>query len=225
MGSLTDFYVPIAAWVREKLGKPLPETLELRAEIVARIEQARLAARDAGILDQVFDAGLFPVVVWIDESLMCANWGGAQEWRTMLLQKAYFRTGNGGVEFFRRLSALGAEPTDREILAVYYMILQLGFQGQYGMDEDANASLPVRRQLQTILEPVRLGSAEQEVLFPGTLPEKTALPGASQEHRTRRRRIGTVLLWAVPPGVLLILFVIFDRIVHGMVQDVMGHLH
>ena len=224
MGNLTDYYVPVVAWVRECLGRTLPEALELRAEIQTRIEQARLASREGGIGDKVFEAGLFPVVVWIDESLMCANWSGAIEWRTMLLQKAFFRTGNGGVEFFRRLSALGSESVDREVLAVYYMILQLGFQGQYGMEGEENSSLPVRRQLQTVLEPSR-PSDEQTPLFPGVMPAVAALPGETHEGLTRRRRLGTLLLWAVPPGLLLILFMVFDRIVHSMVQDVMSHLH
>ena len=125
---------------------------------------------------------------------------------------------------FRRLSALGSGPEDREILAVYYMILQLGFQGQYGALGEESSSLPVRRQLQAVLEPV-FSSGEGKALFPEALPGEKALPGSSPEGQTRKRRIRTLLLWGAPPAVLLILFIVFDRIVHQMAGDVMGHLH
>ena len=224
MAILTDHFVPVAAWVREQLGRPLPEPALLRAEILSRIEQARSLTREAGVEERLFEAGLFPVVAWIDESLMSANWAGALEWSRGLLQKSLFRTGNGGVEFFRRLSALGSGPEDREVLAVYYMILQLGFQGQYGALGEESSSLPVRRQLQAILEPVS-SSSEGKALFPEALPGETALPGSSPEGQSRKRRIRTLLLWGAPPAFLLILFLVFDRIVHQMAGDVMGHLH
>ncbi len=224
MVSLTDYYVPIAGWVLERSrGETLPPAVEVRAEVIARIEKARRAAKEAGIDEKVFEAGLFPVVVWIDESLMCANWTGANEWRTMLLQKSHFKIVNGGVEFFRRLSALGPDPTDREILAIYYMVLHLGFQGQYGMKDKENASLQVRQRLQNLLEPVR--RSEGEPLFSGVLPTTTATTGITSKSRSRNRRLRTVLLWGVPPGLLLVLFVVFDRIVHQKIQNALIHLY
>ena len=224
MAILTDYFVPVVAWVRDQMGRPLPESLPLRAEILSHIEGARLAAREEGVEEKTFEAGLFPVVAWIDESLMSANWAGAHEWSRMLLQKALFRTGNGGVEFYRRLSALGSGPEDREILAVYYMILQQGFQGQYGALGQESSSLPVRRQLQTLLEPP-LSGQEATALFPGSRSKEPALAAITAEGRDRNRRLRSLLVWIVPPAVLLVLFMVFDRIVHSMAQDVMGRFH
>ena len=224
MAILSDYFVPVVAWVREQMARPLPEAVALRAEILSRIERARLSAREEGVDEKQFDAGLFPVVAWIDESLMSANWAGAHEWSRMLLQKSLFRTGNGGVEFFRRLSAMGSGPEEREILAVYYMILQLGFQGQYGALGEESSSLPVRRQLQTVLEPALSGQDNAE-LFPASRSREAALPGKKDEGRERKRRLRTLLFWAVPPAVLLVLFVVFDRSVHSMAQEVLGRFH
>jgi type VI secretion system protein ImpK len=224
MAALTDYYVPVAAWVKDQLMRGVPlQPIEIRAEIVSRIERARRAAKEAGIEEKVFDDGLFPVIVWIDESLMCADWSGANEWRSMLLQKAHFKIVNGGVEFFRRLSALGPDPMDREILAVYYMILHLGFQGQFGMKGGENGALQVRQRLQNLLEPVRL--SEGGTLFAGVLPASLALSSASAETRNRKRRTKTLLVWGTPPAVLLILYGVFDRIIHQMVQNVLIRLH
>ena len=224
MAILTDSFVPVVAWVREQMSRTLPEPVSLRAEILSRIERARLAAREEGVEEKTFEAGLFPVVAWIDESLMSANWSGSIEWSRMLLQKALFRTGNGGVEFFRRLSALGSGPEEREILAVYYMILQLGFQGQYGALGEESSSLPVRRQLQTLLEPAAIG-AEGAALFPASRAKEAALPAGGAEGRDRDRRLRSLLFWILPPALLLVLFVVFDRIVHSMAQDMMGRFH
>ncbi len=224
MAPLTDYYVPVAAWVKDQLMRGVPlQPLEIRAEILSRIERARLAAKEAGIEEKVFDDALFPVVVWIDESLMCADWSGANEWRSILLQKAQFKIVNGGVEFFRRLSALGPDPVDREILAVYYMILHLGFQGQFGMKGGESGALQVRQRLQNLLEPVRL--AEGGTLFAGVLPASHVFSSAGQETRNRKRRMKTLLVWGTPPAVLLILYVVFDRIIHQMVQNVLIRLH
>ena len=141
----------------------------------------------------------------------------------MLLQKAHFNIVNGGVEFFRRLSALGPEPADREILAVYYMALHLGFQGQYGMKGGDQSAIQVRQRLQILLEPARL--SEGEALFPGVLPATMALSDPGGYARKKNRRVRTLLLWGTPPGILLILFVVFDRIIHRMVQNVLSHLY
>ncbi len=224
MGALSDYYVPIAAWVKDRLlAGTLASPIEVKAEITSRIEKARRATQEDGIEEKLFEAGLFPVVVWIDESLMCSDWPGANEWRSMLLQKAHFNIVNGGVEFFRRLNALGPEPTDREVLAVYYMALHLGFQGQYGMKGGDNSSIQVRQRLQNLLEPARL--SEGESLFPGVLPASMALSDAGSYVRNRNRRLRTILLWGTPPGILLILFLVFDRIIHQMVQNVLIHLY
>ena len=224
MAILSDDFVPLVAWVREQLSRPLPEPAAFRAEILSRIDRARISARERGVEESLFESGLFPVVAWIDESLMQSNWAGATEWSRNLLQKALFKTGNGGVEFFRRLSALGTGPEEREVLAVYYMILHLGFLGQYGAMGEESSSLPVRRQLQAVLEPAA-SPLEAKALFPESLSGPMALPGASPGGETRKRRIRTLALWGGPPAVLLVLYVVFDRIVHQMVGDVMGHLH
>ena len=224
MAALTDYYVPVASWVKDRLmGRCESPAIEIRAEIMSRIERARRSAMENGIEEKVFEAGLFPVVVWIDEILMCTEWPGADEWRSMLLQKAHFKIVNGGVEFFRRLSALGPEPQDREVMGVYYMILHLGFQGQLGMKGGESGALQVRQRLQNLLEPVR--NPEGEFLFSGVLPAPAALAGATPEISLRKRRTKTLLLWGSPPFVLLILYVVFDRIIHHTVQNVLTHLN
>ncbi len=224
MAALTDYFVPVASWVKDRLmGKSQMSALEVRAEIMSRIERARRSAKEDGVDEKVFEAGLFPVVVWIDEILMCTEWPGANEWRSMLLQKAHFKIVNGGVEFFRRLSALGPEPVDREIMGIYYMILHLGFQGQLGMKGGESGSIQVRQRLQNLLEPAR--NPEGEFLFAGVLPAPAALSGKSPEISLQKRRVKTFLLWGAPPLVLLILYAVFDRIIHHMVQNVLTHLN
>ena len=86
-----------------------------------------------------------------------------------------------------------------------------------------NSSIQVRQRLQNLLEPARL--SEGESLFPGVLPASMALSDAGSYVRNRNRRLRTILLWGTPPGILLILFLVFDRIIHQMVQNVLIHLY
>ena len=222
MMTLSDCLIPVLAYVKDRLDHSLPDTSTLREEILDRIENARSQAKISGISGKTFESGLFPAVVWIDESLMCANWPGAVDWSKNMLQKTFFRITNGGVEFYRRMPQETKDPDDREILSIYYMALQLGFKGQYALESNEHEASRIRKHLQGILAPDR-PALEREKIFPdGYLTRedpKTTTKVAS------RKSLNTVFVWLVPSLMVLILFVLYDRIIHTMTRNVLRHLH
>lgn len=63
------------------------------------------------------------------------DWPGRNAWSQFLLERSLFKTATAGRDFFTRLDLLlktrGRDPLQDELAAVFLMVLQLGFQGQY----------------------------------------------------------------------------------------------
>ncbi len=69
------------------------------------------------------------VCVWIDEAILNSAWEHKRKWQPQLLQRRYYGTTDGGVEFFDRLDKIGHE--DRDVREVAYFCLMLGLAGRY----------------------------------------------------------------------------------------------
>lgn len=74
----------------------------------------------------------YSMAVYIDEVILNSKWNHREEWMTEPLQLRYFGEHLGGEGFYNRLTQLrqlGQRSTD--ILELYYVCLQLGFEGIY----------------------------------------------------------------------------------------------
>lgn len=107
---------------------------KVRVEIINLIEKSEKISAEIGISDIDYDTAKFAVIVWTDERIMQSSWEGKSLWRKNLLQKEYYKTTGGGVEFYNKLGAL--EPDQNEVREVYYLCLVSGFQGVYGTSND-----------------------------------------------------------------------------------------
>jgi len=95
-------------------------------ELRQQLEAARAAALQAGKRNQDVDEAAFAVVAWLDEIMApYPNWLAG----ITPLQKTLFNTYNAGNEFFTHLNQL--TPQQDEVREVYYLVLCLGFIGQY----------------------------------------------------------------------------------------------
>ena len=65
---------------------------------------------------------------------MESSWSEKQNWPGNSLQRKYYETTKGGVEFYDRLKNL--EPDENHVREVYYFCLVSGFTGVYGNSED-----------------------------------------------------------------------------------------
>lgn len=76
----------------------------------------------------------FALAAFIDEIVLNADWPGNDQWADDPLQLHYFGTYLAGAGFFEKLDALRRDARTRlDVLRVYFLCLQLGFRGKYGV--------------------------------------------------------------------------------------------
>ena len=156
---MSQFYQQIATikvWIREgqlgnevmailKLGS-LPTDKEMAAAvslmlnqwIAKKLQQYRhsLTARE----QQMLDKACFAMVSLADELLIMAlDWPGRDHWHEVLLEQQIYQSCSAGVAFYQDIDELLANGnTDlmqRQLAALYLLVLRLGFGGCYRDDE------------------------------------------------------------------------------------------
>jgi len=76
----------------------------------------------------------YPLVVFIDETILRSKWEHVDKWRERPLQALLYGSMDGGVQFFQRLEKLRKEGSSRaDLIELYYHCVALGFQGQYAL--------------------------------------------------------------------------------------------
>jgi len=123
---------------------------DVKSHIISSLDSLAGHAAEGGYSEQQYRLALFATVSFIDEKLVSSSWDGKKEWSRELLQKHYFDTSNGGVEFFERLDRLNPfNPAERDIREVYYYCMALGFAGKF-YGEGAQSALERLKQTITI---------------------------------------------------------------------------
>lgn len=198
-------------------------TLALRFDTL--IDEARQAARTQNKFD--FDAALFAVLAWADESLISAPWPGASYWQRYLLQRQHFNTTTAGVTFFTRLEDLRDD--QQNVREVYALCLSLGFKGRFAYERSTRLLDEKRRlTMQQVLDHAGLPATTGALLFPDAyvIPAPDA-PGATPErpaaNSRRRVRISrqTALLFGVPLLILVVLYGTYYMIISQMVDAIL----
>ncbi|WP_410497879.1 DotU family type IV/VI secretion system protein [Chitinibacter sp. S2-10] len=210
---LSDSFIKPLAYTRLFLDAPNADEAEFRQRIEQQLAEARLSAMDAGIARNEIESAMFAVVAWIDESVMCSEWVGADFWRRKPLQKIYFNTTRAGVDFFSRLEELHGNEDD--VREVFFLCLSLGFKGQYSADGGRFKLEEIKaRELKSLLG--KDASLEHNaLLFPEAYVQASALPVTRRWQPTRT----TVLLLLAPLSILLILYIVFALVLSSQVND------
>jgi type VI secretion system protein ImpK len=85
---LSDFFVPVLAYVKSFTPSSTTTAQNLSDKIVELIDRARLDALNAGFPLDSFENALFPVVAWADEHLSTTEvWSQSHTWQNFLLQR------------------------------------------------------------------------------------------------------------------------------------------
>ncbi len=93
----------------------------------------------------------YALAAFVDESVLASEWFGRLEWMSQPLQLQFFGEHLAGEGFFQRLANLrqGGE-ANADILELYYVCLQLGFEGVYrlrGLEQLMALQVDLRSQI------------------------------------------------------------------------------
>lgn len=101
--------------------------------------------------DQIADTR-YAVAAYIDELVLLSDWSGRDDWRGEPLQLKFFGEHLAGEGFFKRLSDIRQKGQEYlNVLEIYYVCLQLGFQGMYrvrGVEQLMALMVDLRNQIE-----------------------------------------------------------------------------
>lgn len=219
---LSDYFIPLTALVKSNASSPsiAPDTLSDQIDSLIQQAQRRALQDDVGL--ERFQAALFPVLAWADETIAREHqWSSEHTWQKYLLQRRYFKTGLAGREFFDRLQALPAN--EAGVREVYLLCLSLGFKGKYSMApnsaELANIRVEQYKQLQKADPAFR--AAGEAALFPNayTLPEAGTAGRTARWGFLRRWTWRRVLLIVLPPVIVVAVALVLHMELTNAVQQ------
>ncbi len=96
----------------------------------------------------------YAIAAFIDELVMRSKWQHRHQWMSQPLQLQFFGEHLAGEGFFKRLDTLRqTSPQNIDVLEVYYVCLQLGFEGMYcaqGLEKLMALQVNVRGQIESV---------------------------------------------------------------------------
>jgi type VI secretion system protein ImpK len=153
----------------DERSRPPPEAIHARLRgfvdgAMRRADQAGVSREDANDL-------VYPVVALADEVVLGFSEEIRQWWAGNLLQQHYFQENVAGEAFFTRLAAVRRDPRKAELLKVYYLALQLGFQGRYRV---RGGDLELMTLTEELSRELARGGRHEDVLSPrGDRPQES----------------------------------------------------
>lgn len=225
---LVDCFIPVLAYVTETMdavnnGADLGYD-HFRNQVTGLIHQHRRDYEEGGYSDRDYQQGLFAVAAFVDEKVLSSEWESRGQWSRDLLQRTYFNTTQGGVEFFERLDALNPfNPVDRDVREVYFYCLTLGFCGRYYQPGDQAHLAEIVRANTEILcsdvpQAVLFSHAETELLPDGAGPVSR-----ESQHWSDVLRTAPVLI-GVPVVAVLALFMAYRVGIVDALNQLLGSL-
>lgn len=219
---LSDYFVPIIAVVKGSLASPANPPETLAAAIDSLVQQAQSRALQHDIELERFQAALFPVLAWADETISRSHqWPEEHAWQKHLLQRRYFRTGLAGREFFERLDAL--PENDAELREVYLMCLCLGFLGRYSLTPNSAELANIRIEQYKLLQQAdpAFRAASDSALFPHAYVMAEKEGGSSRTaSRPLKRPFNwrRALFYILPPLIVILVALVLHNELTSAVQ-------
>ncbi|HID96654.1 MAG TPA: DotU family type IV/VI secretion system protein [Thermodesulfobacteriaceae bacterium] len=220
---LVDAYSNLFAYLchlRETLYASPPQGEEVRNRIENLLAAGDQAARSSGIASTDIHQAFFALCALIDEFLMNESWPGQDIWKRNLLQTQYFQTTNAGEEFFSSLSAL--RPEQKWVREIFYLCLCLGFRGRYCKPGDEAVIARLKEaELSALKTPGEPVLQDRSPLFPQGYPSDDEAASLLL-GRTSTFDRSQIILALLPPGLFLILFLVYTFVLKGMFDDILG---
>jgi type VI secretion system protein ImpK len=175
----------------------------LRKKYDDMISVSEKMALQKGISSDTWRKAFFAVAVWIDETVQLSSWQHKTYWTKDSLQRIYYKTSNGGVEFYTTLERL--EPNENSIREIYDLCMSLGFKGTYYRDTDED----VRNQI--IDKNIQFLKKDHATDIPGILfPCAFKGNAVLNIHFDKKNRLFLIIsAFAVPVVISIILYCSF----------------
>lgn len=221
---ITDYFIPLTAFIQSAAASRSTDPETLAAHIDSLIQQAQSRALQDAVELDLFQAALFPVLAWADETIARThNWPTEHAWQKHLLQRRYFKTGLAGREFFERLNALPAK--EAAIREVYLLCLSLGFKGQYSMSPNSADLANIRVEQYKLLQKAdpAFQAATDNALFPHayamTHHGAAGRPGSGKSGLMRKFTWRRALFFILPPLIVVAVALILHAELTSAVQQ------
>jgi len=218
---LFDCFVDLIAYVSHSLGSAenFPTSGEvLRQTVTDLIGQSETFRENNGFDKADYESARFAIFAWIDETVMKSSFEGKDGWQRQLLQRTFYNTTGGGVEFYRRLEDLDEDKG--EVREIYYLCLALGFSGRYGLSEGDGVlrDRVIEQQFKRLTGSSDVFSkTSRSKLFPAAyglaVPERY-----EKKPVSKRSMVMTALLGAGPVVLFAFLYVLYRFILNNEIM-------
>ncbi|HEV2613380.1 MAG TPA: type IVB secretion system protein IcmH/DotU [Gammaproteobacteria bacterium] len=167
---------------------------DFRDNVVASFVEFEREAISKNIDLKKIDPIKYALAALIDECVMNSTWSGKLVWMRRSLQLQFFGEHIAGEGFFERLSQLRQSgSTEIDVLEIYALCLQFGFQGMYRFKD------------KTQLSALRAGLESQIEVIRGKRTLSLSLPTSPDELLAKKTR--DIPLWWV--GIVTIALIFF----------------
>jgi type VI secretion system protein ImpK len=164
-------------------------------------------ARDAHTYgSEFYREAQYVMAALADEVFLQIDWDGKHYWLGNLMESHLFGTHVAGEMFFQRLDRIlqDRDPALKDLAAVYFMALSLGFRGRYrGFNDNGLISLYRQQLYSFIFQRTPDLTSDSKQLFPEAYQHTQVSPAP--------RRLADTRFWV---GVLFIVIVLFIGISH-----------
>ncbi len=176
---------------------------ELQRRIAALFDQMSRRFRDVGIPEEDATEVRYAISAFIDEQLFRIEWPGRPQWLSRPLQLLYFNENTAGEGFYDHLEALRRQPAKANVLQVYYLLLELGFQGKYAVRPEG-----ARGVADVVRDDVLRAVSPTEIVSPHAEPRDQLRTFAAQDKPVMAIAFGLLAL-AVLVFLLMKLMLVF----------------
>ena len=167
----------------------------LRTRAVEEIKTFERTVMAAGVQPEQARAAHYALCATLDDIVLNTPWGAYSEWASKSLVSTFHGDVTGGERFFDLLTHLHKDPgTNRDVLALMYLCLSIGFEGRLRViDQGALELSRIRESLYRTLRQV-YGDFEREL--------SPHWRGVDARHRPLRSAIA---LWTIASAALVLL--------------------
>lgn len=124
-----------------------PDPSALRDALAQGIRGFETAAHAAGVRPEHVVGARYALCTLLDETVTGTPWGGSGAWARNSLLVMFHNEAWGGEKFFQLLTRLAENPgANRDLLALMYICLALGFKGRYQLQPNGVAELDTLRE-------------------------------------------------------------------------------